>query len=891
MTMSTPLALALVAAALVALPAADAAAQESAMRLDAGLVVGDHRDRFEAVLDLDGDGFMDAFDWWYTDNGYDEIFLSGWLNDGTGRLVEQWTINVAVGDNFGDVESATTGDLNHDGKGDMVLAFKSGIQIWLGDGANPPTLQTTLPGSAFDQEAVHCADFDNDGWDDIAFSDGWVDIWLNQMDGSYVAAQPGGFNTTDTYTAAITIGDVNDDGHLDILNMRLPSLTIWYLQDGVVQSSEGFFVDIGSHEAIHPLVGDVDGDGDNDVAVFNEVTGQMRLLRDTGPGLVMEAPFMGGPATHLFDVDGDGDLDGLCCGGGGTSIPYNTGTSHFAVSLNDGTGHFAPAWKIQGLGAHHLAGAADLDHDGDIDLVGGRCVYYSSGDWSVPPTPLVDLGSLTFFGDGFGGGFVSDCNDDGDMDLAFGLDEVYDNDGTGAFSVRPVLFPDIGDPTRWMGPGWSGDWDGDGDTDLIVTEHNNSGGLGSFRGNHLLLNNGAGVLSDAGVCHDTALNMSPATVTGYWDWPNAFARADVDADGDLDVLGYSFPVGGSTRISLNDGAGSFTTPAADITGRVQWVGDLDGDALPDLVVTNTGLRVSFGLGGGLFGPLVPLGTPVASATTVAVLDIDGNGGMDIVANEDELTTLVAHFNDGAGNFTKDELYFNDTRLTPDLTGRALAVDIDADGDTDLLAGPARYASSCVWIFEKLDGQPGFAPAFLQPAQPTGHLDIDGDGDQDLLTIVPAPAPNYGDEAVIRNRTFTAPADGVVRQYGSGSAGTGGVVPVLGASGPFRLGEQVSLRFKGLPASSLGAVTVSFAASDLPNTPWLGTTGHNWPWIGFYYLFSSPGEGLTNSGDLVISFTVDAATVGFGGLYLQSYWSDPGHPFAISSTAGLFFECE
>ena len=70
-------------AVLLALLTVDTAGQESAMRLDAGLVVGDFRDRFEATLDLDGDGFMDAFDWWYTDGGYDEIFLAADAEAGT----------------------------------------------------------------------------------------------------------------------------------------------------------------------------------------------------------------------------------------------------------------------------------------------------------------------------------------------------------------------------------------------------------------------------------------------------------------------------------------------------------------------------------------------------------------------------------------------------------------------------------------------------------------------------------------------------------------------------------------------------------------------------------------------------------------------------------------
>ena len=56
---------------------------------------------------------------------------------------------------------------------------------------------------------------------------------------------------------------------------------------------------------------------------------------------------IGGPATHLIDVDGDGDLDGLCCGGGSGPYP-NEGSSTFQVALNDGAGVFAPAFPIAG---------------------------------------------------------------------------------------------------------------------------------------------------------------------------------------------------------------------------------------------------------------------------------------------------------------------------------------------------------------------------------------------------------------------------------------------------------------------------------------------------------------------------------------------------------------
>lgn len=228
---------------------------------------------------------------------------------------------------------------------------------------------------------------------------------------------------------------------------------------------------------------------------------------------------------------------------------------------------------------------------------------------------------------------------------ATGVDAA--NSGNITVTAAPVVFgftPGLGSPFPAGNVPRSlavGDFDGSNGPDLAVANQ---------VGNNvtLLLNDGTGRFT-----HGTGSPFAVGT--------NPFSVGAGDFDGinglDLAVAGR---FNGDVTVLLNDGTGGFTPGAgspfaagSDATALA--VGDFDGVNGPDLAVVNTNInRVRVLLNDGTGGFSAGVGSPFTVGTTpnfVAVGDLDGANGLDLVVVNSASNNVTVLLNDGAGSFS------------------------------------------------------------------------------------------------------------------------------------------------------------------------------------------------------------------------------------------------
>lgn len=878
---------AVVAVVSVAVPASG---QESATVFDASVLVADQFSRFDLVLDLDADGFADAVDWWWPASSvYEVARVSGWINDQSGKLVKAWTILLNMPEPNDAVSGRSgAGDLDGDALEDFALSFGSDVFVFSSNGAAAPTqiLGLTAAGSIND---TLLADFNGDGLDDIAVSaSGTTELHINQGRGS-------GFSLSGSFVMdgepGLWLSEVNGDGLPDLMNIKAHQVIFHEIVGGQLVNQFAISHNLGGPEDTAPLLGDIDGDGDDDVIVFRY--GQYRLFRRTGATTFAVEPLTpGGPATMLADLDGDGDLDGVCCGGGGGG-PGGTGinvqSSFFEISINDGSGAYDPAFAIEALGSTFwgIAGVADLDHDGDIDLIAGRTIYY---------TPAAGLGSArhaNVSNDLYVELDVMDVDGDGDVDLNYNDDDFLHNLGDGSFgpSVTDIVAPPGN--YKWRGPGYPGDFDGDGDIDLLVSKVTGLFTIPVFQGMRLLLNNGVGALYDGGDAADPAVFMNASGINNWKDKPENAVVADIDGDGDLDMISRSFDALQS-KLFINDGSGFFTAGQVFPTAAVRAVADLNGDSTPDLVMSASSLGTCLGLGGGSFGAIDFLPSSQTGAEDITAQgDLDGDGDIDLAVSDFWTDQIAIHHNDGTGHFTTDTTTLAAYK-TDDLFGgpirRTFILDINVDGRDDLLVTSVDSASTASYIFlQQSDGT--LANPVMQVMRPTVFADVDGDGDLDAIVDDFSTNSNFPNlvSRVMDNRAFDDPSAGRLLQYGTSKPGTGGQAPVLGASGPLRVGETVTVHVTGAQAGNLGVVALGIDQTAVPNTPWFNVTSYTWPWFSFF-LIPAFGDGLVDGdGWLDLPYVVDPSFPAVGPIYVQAIFADPAAVAGRTFTNGLLLE--
>jgi len=270
--------------------------------------------------------------------------------------------------------SVVVGDFNGDGIQDLAIAdnLTNGLTVLLGDGtgkfASAPGSPFTVDGVA---ESVVAGDFNGDGIEDLATvnnSTNNVTVLFGNGSGGF-AKSPGGPYAVGRSPRCIAVGDFNNDSIQDLVVANGDDSTLTVL---LGNGLGGFTAAPGSpFPAVDPpfgvVVGDFNGDGNQDVAMSPLRSGNVSVLLGNGSGgftTAIGSPFsVGGLAFNLGvgDFNGDGVPD---------LAAANANDSTVTVLLGNGAGGFTPATGSPfPVGNTPLAIAlADFNGDGILDF-------------------------------------------------------------------------------------------------------------------------------------------------------------------------------------------------------------------------------------------------------------------------------------------------------------------------------------------------------------------------------------------------------------------------------------------------------------------------------------------------------------------------------------------
>lgn len=537
---------------------------------------------------------------------------------------------------------------------------------------------------------------------------------------------------------AAAYGDVDADGDIDAVAAR----EYWFSPGIAVLLNRGdgsFGAEALYHLGSSMSVGDVglaDFDRDGDLDALTTISGnagtdsRIALWRNNGDGTFAPAQlFAAGPGPTglvIGDFNADGFPDVVTADNG-----YVAG-SNATISLlrHNGltgaqAGFLAPQATVVGDNPMRVD-AADIDGDGDLDLVVGRgdttgganginvLTNNGSGGFTMVQSFLSVPGA-------YRNSYavqLADVDRDGRLDLISG-GAINSSSTYGVVAVRRNEGGTFGAPTLYALASWSftpydikaADVDGDGWLDILATTPSGR----AVDGWNLLTNDRTGRFGNAEFRHAAK-------------WTYAVDAIDVDGDGDRDVVTVGHD---SSVITVHPNRnGQFVVPTVYAIGTLSSgleEGDLDRDGDLDLVaVGSSGGQILRNQGNGTF-TVQQFSTPFVPSDMI-LRDMNNDGFLDLVLREYDFAVAL---NNRAGSFQAPVV----TRVGATQAGEIGAFDLDGDGDLDIVAtdpGPAAR----VYLFRNLGD--GVTFAFVTSIGGAGLPfgvdggDVDHDGDIDLM---------------------------------------------------------------------------------------------------------------------------------------------------------------
>lgn len=686
------------------------------------------------VVDLDDDGIEDL------------CFGPGIVVYGTrsGQYLE----NVA----FANPGSAACAVADFDGDGDLDVVRGGRIP----SGSHYNVVERNEGGRTYSQEGggdwanipdflkdVLAMDVDGDGDADLVAAFGFlhneptgpqnVRLYLNDGDANFVDASHSlpFHGRAKTHVIA---ADLNGDQISDLVSVGEDGLYI------LIGDGAGGFVDRTSTMlpssptgVDHAAVGDLDGDQVVDLVIAHE--GNTHVYLNVAGSFTRSASLgVDAIRVRLADADSDGDLDVALIRDSGSSS-YQRGSLELFV--NDGTAAFVNITsQVVGLGM------ADVDEVLAWQPIGGGQIADFVLSRSTEGTEVLravtlreyrssasELPSESFAPFGVAAG---DFDGDGDQDLitrvALGTDadcQIRWNDGAARFTLSPLFQMPL--DSEHMA---TADFDGDGHVDLLTE-------LGWYRGGAL-----------------------PFLLGAHWPGGLVATQApqsmDVDGDGDLDIV-----LATASRLSWIESEAGVLTEHVLIERVVSdyELIDMNSDGVRDVVALPTAglLTILLNDGSGGFtdvsGGIERAGFSINSFT-VADMNLDGQLDFIVAGRDQDELTLFPILNAGNWVFNIAQSIKRwpagiNTRRVSDV----FAADVDADGDMDILAEDqfesrgGRLETLMVFYHDGVDAYLQGEGARLRYMDHVVLVDLDGDRDLDIACSVsglrPLMSPTLG----------------------------------------------------------------------------------------------------------------------------------------------------
>lgn len=633
------------------------------------------------------------------------------------------------------------GDADEDGDVDLFVIDDSTLQLWRNDRTGRFTIEK-VAACSFPVSAVLALSVDGDSHLDLVVAvqavDGGIAVLRGVGDGAF--RFPEMFTRGRTYSALV---DAGTDAH-GVRNLLGRSQESVFGFDVLVQDGNAFWVAATylSGMAVYGAASvDVNGDGRIDVvasARLGDEPSVLMVLLGTAVGFIPAAQIEHQPVTHIIglDIDGNGTRDLIVATDSAADVIFGDGSGRnwlqggrlcdsseppgvFATDIDrDGALEVFLAWR-DGVEAGYLDEYRGPDLWNAAPL---KFSYMHTQEYPIPPTSMLS----------------ADFNGDGELDLALRTESIYERIGQGMISVIArrqsgelggIRLHPLPEPRYFHG---------------LVSAHLRKKGPPElvFQGREGLF---MASLKDGELAAPTRIGVGSSS---YWS-AHSIRAVDLNLDGLDDLIVAMSQDLTDVRLTSEDG-----TPGAVVTrigGMVTDVRDIDGDRLPDLLLSQSGsLEVAWGDSQNHFENrtrvLLPPDVDYPWDRTVFA-DVDGDGRLEIV-------NVRLYFRHGGEPEPQDEVSVyrvSDSReiemmstsqigtiLEPNTSASQVqAVNLDGSAGDELvvLADPSGWNGSSLVVLRFGTGRyvvAGHCPIGGEGPASLAFADLDGDRDLDAV---------------------------------------------------------------------------------------------------------------------------------------------------------------